>query len=136
MNPSSHPDPDVRERANQLLIRAGYSLDGVGDKGDLRKMRAKLRLLRIRAYLVWPLVMFFLVELGWFLKARSAALSWVVFAVLIWVLFFRACRAQRALTEFRCPRCGERFFYSRLGWYFGIAWIWSNRCKHCACRAD
>ncbi len=103
----------------------------MADSHHSKQTEHPLRNLRLRAFLLWPVVMFALMELMYFFDARSRAVSTLLFALVVWVLFFRAYRDGRRLSTFRCPHCRERFFYTKVSWIFGYGNLWSNRCVHC-----
>jgi hypothetical protein len=130
---SSHPDPAVQHRANELLREAGYTIFEKSSSPE--HVRLSLRRLRIKAFLIWPLALFVLAEIGWFLEAKLRFVSWFVFVLSLWVLFFRAYRELCKLYTFTCPVCGERFFFTKVGWLFGWGNVWSNTCVHCGYHA-
>lgn len=132
MKPSSHPDPAVRARANQLLREAGYRLDGVAGAGT--RFRATLRARRIQAFVLWPLLILALVRLGWHVESRVPFLGWCVFALAVAALF-GAWRAQLVLYRSVCPGCSRRFFSRKPGEQLITANIWRNRCARCGHQA-
>lgn len=85
-------------------------------------------------FLLWPAVMFSIVRLMWFFETRFPAALLPCLVLLIWVMFFRAWRDGLRIRAFRCPQCGERFFYKKVGWIFEYGNIWSNKCVHCGHR--
>jgi hypothetical protein len=96
----------------------------------MSQVLSSLSLLRLKAFVLWPLVMFGLAIAGWNLEVRMPVLSWVLFGLLVWVLFFRAYRDQIRLYKFRCPHCGE-YFLRRPHWTVRPMNVWSNRCVNC-----
>ena len=96
----------------------------------MRQTLSALALLRLKAFLLWPLVFLGLAIAGWSLENRVPALSWMIFVLALWVMFFRAYRDQVRLYNYRCPHCGEIFFKRKTS----IVWprnVWSNRCVNC-----
>lgn len=94
-----------------------------------------LSLLRVKAFVIWPLTWAGLIILGWHFEGRLPTISWLVFAISVWILFFRVYRAQIRLRNYRCPHCGELFF-RRDNWLVRPINVWSNRCINCLRKAS
>jgi hypothetical protein len=135
MEPSSHHSPEVRERSNELLRQAGYFVFEPRSVMSSAGFRSTLDSLRARAFFAWPAATFGLMMVAWFFEKRVPLISGFAFVGCMWVMFFRAYRAQIQLSAFRCPSCGERFFLRKNSWLMGPSNIWSNRCKNCGCHA-
>jgi hypothetical protein len=74
--------------------------------------------------------MLVLINAGWAFESRAPVISWLFFAVLIWVLFFRAYRSQLRLANYRCPHCGV-FFFRKPEWILHPVNVWRGRCINC-----
>jgi hypothetical protein len=89
-----------------------------------------LTTLRLKTYVFWPVIVLVLMNACWAFEKRVPAISCLLFAVLIWVLFFRAYRSQFQLANYRCPHCSA-FFFRKPGWVLHPINVWRSRCIHC-----
>ncbi len=89
--------------------------------------------------ILWTMLLGFLPAV-WLFERVAFALSLgetaVVTFAFLWVASTFLCLVPR--SEFRCPRCGERFHFWTMRGAFGLPFdvsnVWSRRCLHCGLR--
>jgi len=86
--------------------------------------------LRLKTFVFWPLVMLILINAVWVFEDRVSAISLLLFAAFIWVMFFRAFRSQIYMWNYRGRHC-EELFFRRQDWIFRPIHVWRSRCINC-----
>jgi len=71
--------------------------------------------LRLKTFVFWPLIMLILINAVWVYEDRASAISLLLFAAFIWVMFFRTFRSQIHMWNYRGRHCEEFFFADQIG---------------------